>query len=131
MRIAQSFALLLAGVFAGVSFVISCSDSPSNVDAATCDCPAAEPPVPPRIMVVDQTRAIQGNAAGGTSARCPDGSVLLSGSCTTQDINPQRDVTLNQSGFYMPGTEWACEFKNNEATAVTIKASVRCLMPSS
>jgi hypothetical protein len=83
-------------------------------------------------MIVDQTRTIPGDNRGGTGAECPQGGLFLSGSCTTPDINPLRDVTLEQSGFYSGETRgWNCLFKNNEATPVTIKASVVCLIPAS
>lgn len=131
MRIAHPFALVLAGLVAGVLLVVSCSDdSPGNVDADTCNCPTAEPPIAGRITVVDGFQAIPANSTGGQSVECPAGAVLLSGSCTTDMVNPLRDVTLSQSGFYEPGRAWSCKFKNNEATPVTIKVSVRCLAPA-
>lgn len=131
MHIARSFTFVLAGLFAGVALVVSCSDdSPGNVDADTCNCPAAEPPITGRIKVVDGFQTIAANSTGGQGVECPEGSVLLSGSCTTDTVNPLRDVTLSQSGFYSPGREWNCWFKNNEATPVTIKVSVRCLAPA-
>lgn len=131
MPIARSFILVLAGLFAGVALVVSCSaDSPSNADADTCNCPAAEPPIIGRITVVDAFQTIAANSTGGQGVECPERSVLLSGSCTTDTVNPLRDVTLSQSGFYDAGREWNCEFKNNEATPVRIKVSVRCLAPA-
>jgi len=82
-------------------------------------------------MVVDQVQPIAANNRGGQSAKCPEGALRLSGSCTTATINPGRDVTLEQSGFYDASDQVArnCLFKNNEAAPVTIKASVTCLMP--
>ncbi len=132
MRVTSSFVTVVAGLFAGAILVLSCSDdSPGNVDAATCDCPAAEPPLAGRIMVVDQTQVIAANSRGLQGAACPQGSLRLSGSCTTADSSPVRDVTLEQSGFYRSDdqTGWNCHFKNNEATPVTIKVSIVCLMP--
>lgn len=133
MRTTFSFVSIVAGTFAGALLVLSCSDdSPGNVDAATCDCPASEPPVAGRIMIVDQTREIPANSRSGQDAVCPQGALRLSGSCTTADVNPVRDVTLEQSGFYGNDLRsWSCNFKNNEAVPVTIKASVVCLMPPS
>jgi hypothetical protein len=125
-------ASLIVRIAAGTIFILSCGDdSPSQVDAATCDCPAAEPPIAGRIMVVDQVQTIAANNRGGQSAKCPEGALRLSGSCTTATINPGRDVTLEQSGFYDASDHvaWNCLFKNNEAAPVTIKASVTCLLP--
>ena len=130
MRVNSSLVSLIAGMFAGVLLVLSCGDdSPGNADAATCDCPAAEPPLAGRIMIIDQTRTIDAGSRGLAATACPQGALRLEGSCTTATINPNRNVTLEQSGFYGGLTEWNCEFKNNEATPVTIKASVVCLMP--
>ena len=131
MRSPTHLATLGAGLFAGIVLVLSCSDdSPGHADAASCDCPAAEPPLSGRITVVNQTQVIAANARGGQGASCPSGALLLSGSCTTETINPLRDVTLEQSGFFMQENSWQCWFKNNEAAPVTIKASVRCLVPT-
>ena len=132
MRVTSSLVSLVTGMFAGVGLMLSCGDdSPGNVDAATCDCTAAEPAIAGRVMVVDQTQIIAANSRGGQGAECPPGALRLSGSCTTADINPLRDVTLEQSGFYSPTDlrGWSCEFRNNEATPVTIKVSVVCLVP--
>ena len=84
-------------------------------------------------MVVDQTQTIDANSRGGTDAQCPQGGLRLEGSCTTADLNPIRDLTLEQAGFYQSDDlrSWSCKFKNNEAVPVTIKASVVCLMPPS
>lgn len=134
MRKTPSAVRFLAGVLAGVALVLACSDdSPGNVDAGTCDCPAAEPPISGRVVIVNSTASIAGGSSDSDSAVCPQGAQLLSGSCTTPDINPLRDVTLQQSGFYlMTGpVSWRCHFKNNEATPVTIKTSAICLMPGS
>lgn len=136
MRIGSTIVSLASGLIAGVLLVVSCGDdSPGHVDAAGCDCPAAEPPIQGRIIFESQTAVIPPNGRGGQGTGCPEGSVRLTGSCTTEAVNPLRDVTLEQSGFYdVPGNRergWSCEFKNNEATPVTIKVSVSCLLPPS
>lgn len=142
MRVFSSFVLLVAGMLAGVAFVVSCGDdAPGRADAAAvdapavdatpmCDCPAAEPPLTDRFVVVTNTQVIPANDRGVQSASCPSGSQIMSGSCTTAAINPVRDVTLQQSGFYDVTREWVCFFRNNEATPVTIKASAICLLPT-
>jgi hypothetical protein len=132
MRVTSSVVSLVAGMVAGTILTLSCGDdSPGKVDAATCDCSAAEPRIAGRIMVVDQIQTIAANSRGGQGASCPEGALRLSGSCTTATINPGRDVTLEQSGFYKASDleAWGCEFKNNEAAPVTIKATVTCLLP--
>jgi hypothetical protein len=134
MRAATSLVAFVTGMISVAILSLSCSDnSVNNVDAATCDCPAAEPPLASRIMVVSQTADIPANDRGGTGAKCPQGALRLEGSCTTVDINPDRAITLEQAGFYQPNDlgGWECKFKNNEAVPVTVKASVVCLMPPS
>jgi hypothetical protein len=132
MRAISSAVRFAVGVLAGVVLVLSCSDdSPGKVDAGVCDCPAAEPPISGRIVIVNTTRDAAANSLGSTGVNCPQGAQLLSGSCTTADVNPVRDVTLQQSGFYTTEQSWSCRFRNNEATPVTIKASAICLMPGS
>ena len=134
MRIISSIVPLIAGMIAGGILVLSCSDDSTNkADAGTCDCPAAEPPLAGRIMVVDQTQIIGPNSTGTQGTECLAGALRLTGSCTTATLNPVRDVTLEQAGFYNAADQrgWDCHFRNNEATAVTIKASVVCLIPGS
>src|SRR5215203_5938734 len=109
MHIAKSILLLLSGAISGVAFVISCGDNlhlsadaaidaPKTIDAApVCDCPAAEPPLAGRFVVFSQLLTIAGNDTGVQGVPCPVGMQLISGSCTTNFINPIRDVTLQQS----------------------------------
>lgn len=141
----HSIVTLVVGMLAGIVFVFACGDdgpTPAdaqadapNVDApaATCDCPAAEPPLAGRITVVNVLQTIPGTDRGGQTAVCPEGAIRLSGSCTAGDLATIRNVTLQQSGYYGIGDEfraWHCEFRNNEATPVVIKASVTCLIPA-
>ena len=143
MHVAKSILLLLSGATAGITLMLSCGDNlhlsadaaidaPKTADAApVCDCPAAEPPLAGRFVVFSQLQVIAGNDTGGQSVGCPVGMQLISGSCTTDFINPVRDVTLQQSGFFeMPPAAWNCMFRNNEATPVTIRVSVICLKPA-
>lgn len=131
MRSNSSLAMLFLGVIVGIASVLSCSDdSPGNADAATCECPAAEPPITGRIEIVNQTQVIAANGRDSQQALCPSGSTLLSGSCTVATSTPVRDVTLEQAGFFGSENAWYCAFKNNEALEVTVKASVRCLVPA-
>ena len=130
MRITSSFALLLAGMLAGVVLVLSCGDdSPSKADAAACDCPTAEPLIAGRIKRFSNTQTIAADSTGYRSAGCPQGGLLLSGSCTNNESSGP-DLTLQQSGSYDDNQQgWECSFKNNSAVPVTIKATAICLLP--
>jgi hypothetical protein len=131
MRIASSVMSIVVGMIIGGGVMISCSDdSPSKADAA-CGCPAAEPPIAGRVVIVDQTQVIAANSTGLEGASCPEGAQLLSGSCKTDMENPIRDVTLQQSGTSPLARGWNCFFRNNEATPVTIRVSAICLVPPS
>jgi hypothetical protein len=132
MRVTPFRIPVTAVMFAGVALMLSCSDGSSGaVDAAICDCAGAEPPIAGRVVIVNQTQSIAANSVGSQDTGCPAGAQLLSGSCTTANVNPGRDVTLQQSGFYGEEQGWRCVFRNNEATPVTIKVSLICLMPPS
>lgn len=146
MQVARSILLLMAGAASGVAFVLSCgdnlgvranadaaaADAPKAPDAATiCDCPAAEPPLTGRFMTVNSTRTVPGNTIGINSAVCPAGSLLISGSCTQDLLNPIPNLILQQSGFFEAyPTEWWCMFRNNEPFPITIRVSVICLKPT-
>jgi hypothetical protein len=145
MHVARSILLLMTGATSGVAFVLSCGDNLSakvNADAAidapkvldaapTCDCPAAEPPLSGRFVVFSNTATIGANAFGSQTASCPAGSQLISGSCTQDLLNPLRNLTLQQSGFFENSPSvWWCNFRNNEPFPVTIRASVICLQPA-
>jgi hypothetical protein len=100
----------MTGAASGIAFVLSCGDNLSvqaNADAAIdapkvpdaapiCDCPAAEPPLAGRFVVVSLTRTIAANNTGARSAVCPAGSQLISGSCTTDNPTTLFDVTLRE-----------------------------------
>jgi hypothetical protein len=132
MRIPSSVVLLLAGMLAGIVLVLSCSDdSPGNADAATCDCPAAEPPVAGRLVRDSNTLIINPNTNGAQGAACPQGGLLISGMCTNEPVTSGADLTLQQSGTAGNGQGWTCWFKNNSAAPVTIRATAICLMPGS
>jgi hypothetical protein len=144
MHVARSILLLMTGAASGVAFVLSCGDNLSvkaDADAAidapkvpdatpACDCPAAEPPLAGRFVVVTNTQIIAANGTHTQSALCPVGSQLISGSCTTDNPTTIFDVTLRESGAKQsPPVEWLCSFRNNEPVPVTIRASVTCLKP--
>lgn len=136
MNLVRHILLLGIGAAFGVAMVLSCSnESPRKVDAATCDCPASEPPLAGRIIVRDDVATLgplggpqNGNGAAGTS--CPSGGQLLSGSCTNTTTGLV-DITLKESGFTdSSNLGWRCSFHNNTASPIQIKASVICLMPA-
>jgi len=117
MKIIKSMLLLLAGAAFGVGFVLSCGDdSPRHVDAATCDCPASEPPLAGRVIAVESAPvSIVAGQSGITSVSCGAGQQFLSGGCSSADqINPS-NITLEESSFYQPTSAWRCIIKNNEA----------------
>lgn len=132
MRITSSVSLLLAGMLTGIVLVLSCGDdSPGKADAATCDCPAAELPIAGRLMRFSNTRTLDPGNTNGNSASCPQGGLLISGSCTN-NASSLPDLTLQQSGFVSDDSQgWSCYFKNNSAVPVTIKVTAICLMPGS
>ena len=131
MSLGKSIVLVTCGGVAGVLLVMSCSDSPPHADAAVCDCPAAEPPLTAsRYEIRDSTFTIPASGTGGTSVGCSTGALFVSGSCTTATLNPIKDVTLQQAGFYEQAEGWNCRFRNNETTPVEIKASIVCLKPA-
>ena len=142
MHVARSILLLMTGAASGIAFVLSCGDNLSvkaNADAAVavpqtpvCDCPAAEPPLAGRFVTIHNTQIIGPNSSLNQTASCPAGSQLISGSCTKDELNPGRRLTLEQSGFYrdFPNVWW-CFFRNNEPQEpVTIRVTVTCLKPA-
>lgn len=145
MHIARSILLLIAGAASGIAFVLSCGDNLSvkaNADAAVdasrapdaapiCDCPPAEPPLTGRFVTINKTWTIPANATDVQSAGCPEGSQLITGSCTQDLVNPIRNLTLRQVGFFaVAPREWHCFFRNNEPFAVMLRVSVICLKPA-
>lgn len=123
---------LSSGIVVGALLIIACSDdSPSDADAATCDCPAAEPPLAGRIVSVRGTGGpINAGGIGGASVNCPPGATILGGSCevTTDDAN----VLLSSSNFARTGShQFICKWSALNATvANTGIAEAICLVPA-
>lgn len=138
MKLTTSILMILAGVVAGVTFVVSCSDdSPGKADAAVCDCPAAELPLAGRFVVVETTRTLAGSEVGSLQAECPTGAQLISGSCTQAGTGPALtpDVRLTESGFYRnPSSQlitfWSCTFQNSSTAARDFRVQAMCLKPT-
>jgi len=133
MKIIKSLLLLSIGTGFGVGMVLSCTnDSPRRSDAATCDCPASESPIPGRVVSIDSNLVTVGpNAQGAAAGGCDPGMQFLSGSCTAEKFFLTfDDVTLQQAGFDKASNSWVCIFKNNKTVPVQVKASVLCLKPA-
>ncbi len=126
----SSFAYLAAGLAVGIVLVVACGDdSPGDVDAAdaSCNCPAAEPPLAGRITRVRNDNNLSPGAAGVADAFCPAGATVLGGACevATTDTN----VVLLSSRF-VPGG-YRCDWSTVNATmARTGTAEVVCLTPA-
>ena len=131
MKIINTITTLSIGAVLGIGAVLSCSDnSPRHSDAATCDCPASEPPIAGRLVVIEGTpRTIEASAQGFAGAACPPGLQFLSGTCTNDPPSSIEDITLQQFGFNKDGFGWLCDFKNNKTVPVSVKATVLCLKP--
>lgn len=134
MKMTTSILLILTGIVAGVTFVVSCSDdSPGTADAATCDCPAAEPPLAGRIVVVEATRTLAASEVASLQAVCPTGAQLLSGSCTHAATAPQSDpdIRLKESGFYPNSPNfWSCTYQNSATQTREFRVQAICLKPT-
>lgn len=119
------------GMAVALILVLACgADGVGSVDAqATCDCPAAEPPLASRVTVVtDEVPLAAGGIAGG-AAGCPSDGVLLSGGCRLKESNAA--ITLNESYGRNAGDEaWICSWHNDTASDNTGITEAYCLMPA-
>lgn len=123
--------LVVTGAALGIGLILACGDdSPTDADAAVCDCPAAEPPLAGRIILSDEsTSPIPALGSTSQSNECPTGATLLSGSCLLETID--NEVTLSQSGFEVfDDTVWVCRWNNPTSQANVGKVRVICLMPA-
>jgi hypothetical protein len=154
MQLTKTILCLICGVSSGITLVISCGDNyrldldagpagdAPQVDAApapVCGCPAVEPPLAGRIVVLTTSGDIPANWTGARAVRCltpgPRGAVFgmaIGGSCMLDPSEQNRNVTLMESGFYNDlHDNWFCIFHNHESVPVTMHASTICLMPPS
>jgi hypothetical protein len=142
MQVTRSILLVASGAVAGIAFVLSCGDNLSiRADAAVdapkapdasplCDCPAAEPPLAGRVVVISTDNTVDPNAESTGTATCPVGSQLISGSCTTIYPTDIYDVIMRESGFYISSPlTWHCLFLNKSSFRLTFRTSVICLKP--
>lgn len=125
-------AALAAGAIIGVVAVVACSDdAPGNADAATCDCPAAEPPLPGRIVSRTATGNIAPGSVGAASVQCPAGGVILGGGCSL--LNADSRTVLQESKVLRSGggaAGFVCTWYSGAAAADTGTAEAICLMPA-
>ncbi len=124
---------LAAGFSAGLVTVMACGDdSPTAADAqdaTTCNCPMAEPPIPPRIAIVTQQMTLAANLRGGVAVSCPENSILLTGSCT--GVGGAVLADLRSAGIIQADpNSWGCEWLNDTATPQEMVALAKCLMPA-
>jgi hypothetical protein len=137
----RTLAVLVLGVAAGVAFVVACDDKPSvpDADAAACDCPSAEPPVPGRVQRFYQTADVAGPGGSYTqtlAAYCNNSvggpGILLGGGCYVKNNTPGIYVTGAPEGI--PGNEdpgFLCQVNNTTVMSGQdqIIAVAICLMP--
>src|ERR1041384_5577693 len=94
-KLVPTMATFAVGAAFGVGFVLSCSDnSPRRTDAATCDCPASEPPLAGRFVTASSQSTVPPNMEFPAGLGCPAGSQLITGSCTTAMFNDPKVVNL-------------------------------------
>lgn len=131
-------ATIVAAALGGAAFVVACSDdSPTDVDAAVCDCPTAEAPLTAaRLHRVDSSGTVNANDVAEPIGTCPAGELFVSGSCYIDTDNTAREVTLMFAGAFpvdaaSEARGWGCRFVNRSATATaTVRAQALCLRPA-
>lgn len=119
------------GAIASAVTVIACSDdSPGDADAATCDCPAAEPPLAGRIMSRTDQDAIAVMGAAASRAVCNSGEVILGGGCRLMSADGR--ITLSEGGIVRQGglDSFECVFISTSPVANTSIAEAVCLAPA-
>jgi hypothetical protein len=120
-----------SGAVLSLTLVLACSDdSPGDADAALCDCPAAEPPIAGRIMVVQASNPIQVGTGGQQTVFCPAGAVVLGGACDVTTDDPE--VQVQKSAFVRDAQQgYRCRWSAVNATmANTGTAEAICLVPA-
>ena len=137
MKFIDSLIMLGCGIVAGVALVLSCggSSSPKDADAAdapTCNCSAAEPPIPSRITEVKSDDVIPKDTSrvhvGMPCPVAPQHAIPLSGGCII-DYPSQitGNVILEESAPDANG--WRCTWSNLSNLDVPVHVIVRCLVP--
>ncbi len=122
----------IGGAACATILILACSDdSPPSVDAAVCDCPAAESPIPGRVTLVRGTAAsvAAGGFTGGGNAICPTGAIVLSGGCFVDGF-AIADITLQGFGKVDGQEGHYCVWLNNHTEAQMVHAEATCLVPA-
>lgn len=122
--------VIIASALAGAVLVIACSDdSPGDADAAVCDCPAAEPPLPGRIQWTTKQVTVPAMNSVADIANCPAGAKLLGGGCGSSSVPGGIIVGSAEptDGGSLQG--FACAWTSTRADAVTMTATAICLVP--
>lgn len=125
--------MFVAGGFFCFALFLSCDGSPSDSDAASCECPASEPPLLGRVQEFEVSTTLPpanmaptfGKESG--NARCSEGALLLSGGCAPA-VGTVPDIVLE--GSFSGSGGWACYWKNLSNEPVPVRTIVRCLMPA-
>jgi hypothetical protein len=119
---------LAAGAALGIGIVVACSDdSPSDADAAVCECPAAEPPLSGRVVLHTTTVPLPPQSNEGDGRVCDAGGMVLTGGCRFELGSQQ--ITLTESGINVNGTGWSCRWNNPTDTPSQAFVQVACLYP--
>ena len=127
----KPLATFLMGAIGAVALVVACSDdSPGDADAATCDCPAAEPPLAGRIAQVRGTDApVDPNGLGVATASCPANAILMSGWCEYHSGGSAQAALVSSGPFPSQPQTWTCVWNNYNAGIGTVHAVAFCLTP--
>lgn len=124
----------------------ACSDPATAIDAAvaSCDCPAAEPPLANRLVEEEATmlpiggklQISAGPATSSTLAECSNPKAkLLSGGCQIVDagLASTGDYHLIDS-FKEPSASnnyrWVCRWTNSGTIPADVKMTLTCLNPA-
>jgi hypothetical protein len=108
-----------------LALVAACSGDDTAVDAASCTCPAAEPPLAGRIIRVEDRRT--SSTAVDAFAQCPAESILLGGGCY---LEGPEELLMQYAGWTSLPTTYACEWDNPQLTEHTAVAWATCLLPA-
>ena len=129
----KSLMYSIVGAVFATGLILACSDdSPDDADAAVCECPAAEPPIPSRLTKVrGLDNALAANSGAFGLATCPAGSTLLTGHCYVVN-DPGTPPQAALRGFAPDPTDartWICEWANFNLGTAVVHAEAVCLVP--
>ncbi len=130
-NLAKNVTLLLCGAAIAATLVLACSDDAVTpvdaADAATCDCPAAEPPLAGRIVKRTQAITVPANGTTSGGAGCMQGETILGGGCTSLQSG---SLVLKQSGVRPDAESYDCSWSSTSPTDVPATATAVCLQPA-